>query len=500
MKKVSKAILIALAAMLVLGFAGLFGLNLYLQSPGVQARIQEEISRSLRVPLTITNTSLTPWSDLRITGITIPNGGTNLLEAASFNARYRIGPLFTGELVIYEMSVDSPKIVWAQNEAGKWVLPAPEETAEISAENAEQKQKPKVSEPAKSKPGSGFQVRIEGFEIKHGDVELRNHAQEPIATFTDVNIRYSTMTADRMEGVAQIQRAQWNGYAVFEEVRTPFVFADGDLNLTGLTSKIGGGSLGGDFTLRTKEKKQPFSVGLKIDGVDLTRAAADGGWSAAQAAGVLGGTIDLAGSSQEMARGDGRAQLVLRDGRFRQFSHLEIIGQALGIRELSDLRAESSTANVRIADEKAFIEDLQIDAGELQLSAKGIARFDGKLQLAARVTTTDRLIKELPGLVRNGFTLGADGARYVDFNINGKVNKPKTDLLDKVVGERIDGQFDDLLTSIFGTAKKKEEEKKAEEPKREKEKKKDETKKKKETSKGASAPARTGLRLVAVSQ
>ena len=121
-KKLSKAILIALGAVLALAIAVVFGINLYIQSPGVQSRLQEEISRSLRVPLKITNTSVTPWSDLRITGITVPNGGTNLLEAASFNARYRLWPIFSGKLVIYNMSVDSPTIVWPQNADRKSVV------------------------------------------------------------------------------------------------------------------------------------------------------------------------------------------------------------------------------------------------------------------------------------------------------------------------------------------------------------------------------------------
>ncbi len=95
-KKVSKAILITLAIVLALGTALLVGLNLYVQSPGTQARIQTELSKALRLPLQLTNTSVTPWSDLRITGITIPSGGANFLEAASFTARYRLLPLLEG--------------------------------------------------------------------------------------------------------------------------------------------------------------------------------------------------------------------------------------------------------------------------------------------------------------------------------------------------------------------------------------------------------------------
>ncbi len=118
-KKVSKAILIGLAVLVALGVALIVGLNLYIQSPGSQARIQEELSKLLRLPLKLTNVSVSPFGSLRVTGLTIPNGGANFLDAASFNARYRLLSLLQGKLVITEMNVESPKIVWIQAVDGK---------------------------------------------------------------------------------------------------------------------------------------------------------------------------------------------------------------------------------------------------------------------------------------------------------------------------------------------------------------------------------------------
>ena len=65
-KKLSKAILLALGALLVLAVFGLVCVNLYIQSPRAQEQIEEQLSRALRMPLKITNTSLSPWSGLQI--------------------------------------------------------------------------------------------------------------------------------------------------------------------------------------------------------------------------------------------------------------------------------------------------------------------------------------------------------------------------------------------------------------------------------------------------
>ena len=487
MKKLSKAILIAVGAVVALVIAVVFGINLYIQSPVVQARIQEEISRSLRVTLKITNTSLTPWNDLRITGITIPNGATNLLEAASFNARYRLLPIFSGKLVIYGMSVDSPKIVWLQNAEGKWELPKPAKAAVPATEEVPPPVVEAKEPTPKPKKKSGFQVVVEGFEIKHGNVELLDTAGQRVATFSDVHMLYTTLTPERIEGVADIGRIVWNEALAFETVRTPFNYTPEILDLPQISGTLGGGPISGSFHLKAKEPKSPFALGLKFDQVDLARVANEAGWGEGQASGALDGTLDLQGNFTRFSRAEGTAQLALHNGRFKEFSYFEMIGNALQIKQLSDLRLKDSFAEARIADEKINFETLTLDASDLTLSAKGVARFDGKLQLTARLSAQNALIKQLPGLVRDNFSAGDGDTRYIDFNITGRAAKPKTDLLDKIVGQKLESQFDDLVNGLFGTKKKKDDEKK--EP--------DKTKSDKKKKKKDDAPAEDAKKAAA---
>jgi len=480
-KKLSKAILIALAVIVTLGVAAVFGVNLYIQSPGVQAMIQQEISRALRMPLQITNSSVSPWGDLSITGITIPNGGSNLLEATAFRARYHVLPVFTGRLIIHDMSVENPKIVWAQNAEGKWVLPKPERAAAESATvPPDTAATPKPAAPsaaaetvgkdAAPKKKRGFQVTVDGFEIRHGSVELLDAALKPVATFTDVNIRYTTLTPERIEGVATIASITWAAAGSLEEVRTPFNYTPTLLDLPQLTGTLAGGPVTGSFKMRPAEAKSPFEMGLKFEQVDLAKVARGAGWGEGQATGTAAGILELQGTFAEFARSEGLVQLTLQNGRFHEFGYFEMIGQALQIKQLSDLRLKDSTASARIADEKLHFEKITLDAADLQLSATGVARFDGKLQFAARLTAQESLIKQLPGLVRDNFLPGENATRFIDFNITGKAAKPKTDLLDKIVGKKLENQFEDLVGSLFGSRKKKDDEKK-DDPKKKKKKK-----------------------------
>ena len=488
MKKLSKAILIAFAAVLLLAVVAFFGVNLYIQSPGTQARIQEELGKALRMPLRITNTSLTPWSDLMITGITIPNGDSNFLDASAFNARYRLAPLFGGKLIITEMSVDRPHIVWAQNAEGKWEVPKPAKKA-ASVEAVPVPKAEPVKREEKAAKESGFQVVVDGFQIRNGTVELLDKDRHPVAIFTNVNMNYTTLTADRLEGTAEIGRIVWNDWLAFDTVRAPFRYAGGDLDLPEITALLAGGAVSGSFRMRGEEPEAPFVAALKIEGVNAAKLSTDAGWSEGQALGTLSGNVDAHGSTNEVARLEGTGRLHIRDGRFRQLELLETIGLALQIRQLSDLRLKDGRAEFHLADEKAFVDALSLEALDLRITAEGLVRFDGKLQFASRLSVDDSLHRQLPGIVADNFTAEPGERHALAFEVTGKRFKPKTNLLDRVIGKKIGGQFEDLVSSIF-SSKKKEEPPKKEEKKKNKKKKPEEPKPADEAEPSA-APATT---------
>ena len=110
-----------------LGAIVLIGLNLYVQSLGTQARIQQELSQRLGAPVRIKAVSVTPWGGLTLSGITVAQSGAaadaNFLAADSFELHAGISSLFSRSLVIKKVSLVSPKVLWPQDEDGKWRLP-----------------------------------------------------------------------------------------------------------------------------------------------------------------------------------------------------------------------------------------------------------------------------------------------------------------------------------------------------------------------------------------
>ena len=482
MKKLSKAILLALAALLVLVVFGLFCVNLYIQSPRTQEQIQGQLSRALRMPLKITNTTLSPWSGLRITGITIPNGETTFLEAGSFAADYRVLPLLAGKLSISEMSIDHPKVVWKQDAEGKWKLPALEKKA-LTVDEA------RVPEPEKAekKSGGGFTVVIGRFVVKSGAVELVDKDGKHTATFTDVNMTYTALTDANVEGTAVIGRAVWADTLVLENVRTPFKYAAGELTLPEVIGTLAGGSVRGSYRAQPEAPKSPFEMAFTFEQVNLDRLATQVGWKPGQAGGTAAGQLALHGDMRRAERAEGSGQFQLRDGQFKQLELFQTIGQALNIHELSDLRLKDAHGEFRVGGEKVTFDQLTLTAANLQLGAKGTVRFDQKVALDAQLGVEEGLVKQLPDLVRASFATADNGRRTIDFNITGSTEKLRTNLLDKLIGQKIGQQFDDLLSGIFGGGKKDDDKKKKEEEERRKDEKREEKKRKKEQDKAAAA-------------
>src|SRR5882757_6158296 len=128
MRKLRRITIIAFAAVIGLGAVLLLGVNLYVQSQGAQAKIQEELSRRLGTRLEIRSMSVTPWGGLQLSGITIPQtssvGPKYFLEAKTFRLRVRYPSLFSQRLVINVVSLINPRVVWLQDAEGKWRLPS----------------------------------------------------------------------------------------------------------------------------------------------------------------------------------------------------------------------------------------------------------------------------------------------------------------------------------------------------------------------------------------
>ncbi len=459
MKRLPKLLLIALVALVALGAVLLLGLNLYVQSPATQGRIQAELSKALKLPLVITNTSLTPWSGMNINGITVPADGGNFLEAASFGAHYKLLPLLRRRLVIFDVKLEQPKIVWRQNADGKWVLPG------LAKKAAPGEQKPVKKEEKKS--GGGFEVELTELRIVGGSVDMLDVNGKCAARLVGADLNYVIESATKGRGTLVASRLT-AGTLGFETVTGEFKYDAGVVTIPALEGTLAGGSVKGTLELRPDEAKGPFTMSLAWDKVDAATLSTDAGWEKGQVSGTLGGELELHGRLKSLDKLEGSGKFSMANGQLKQLDFFQTIGQLLQIEGLSNLRLQRGVTTFRIADERAYVEEFVLETQDIRLSAEGQVKMDGKMALDARLALSPGLAKDLPTFVRQSFVdVDAEGRSGVAFRITGKTDRPKTDLAEKLVGRKLGDQFGNVLSKLFDT---KADDKPKEEPKKKKKK------------------------------
>lgn len=326
-----------------------------------------------------------------------------------------------------------------------------------SEKKPKSEEKPKSEKPPKKK--SWFQIVVEGGQLRRGSVDLLTKEHLPLATVTEINISYLSPNVDRAEGSIEVGRIVWANNNVFEKVRVPFSYLNGTLEVPEVKGTYGNGPFAGNASWKTRDPGSPFVAGLKFENIDLDRLTRDTEEPLGQAMGILSGVLNLRGSAEAREQLSGEGHLTVREGRFRDFVYFTMIGQPLGIDRMADVKVKELVGDLHIANEHVYIDKLAVDAEELQLNAQGVARFDGKLQVAARLSVQESLVAEMPAANRERMTVNG-GARFIDFKLTGKTHKPKTDLADRVAGQTPALNFDQMLASILETAKKRSLEKK----------------------------------------
>lgn len=468
MKRLSKAILLIAAGLLGTGVAGLLGLKFYLESDSTQARIQDQLGKALKVPLTIGRSRVSLWGGLSLENIRVPGAGGAFLEAPSCSAHYRLLPLFQKRLEIYGLKADNAKISWRQDAEGHWTLPKREPAGPAAARPAEG---------AEAASDNKFEVHVDGIQLGGVSLELLDKAGQPVAGFQQIRIDCQILGPERAEGTVEIGATRWQAM-LLERARSPFTYQDGILEVPGLVADLYGGQLTGQLTVtQPKEDKRPFTASLQLAGVDLQRLTTETKWAPDKFAGRLAARAELKGAFSRLAKVEGPGQLTVEGCQINQLDLFRTIGDVFNVEELSDLRLKDARADFVLGDERAQVQSLLLDGAGLQITASGPVRFDGKLALDSRLAFSETTARKLPDFVRNNFTNSdTNGLKGVDFKLSGTFEKPKTDLLDRVIGGKLTEQFDDLLSGLFGTRKKDDQKKKDE--KKKDDKKKDDKKKK----------------------
>jgi type II secretion system protein N len=483
-KQLGRILLWLAGGALVLVCIILLAVNLYVQSQGVHHRIQQELSERLDSPLTLRRISVTPWSGLKLSGISIPQEpgkiGGDFLTADTFQLRVQFWSLFSDRLVIRQVALIKPEVVWEQNRAGKWRLPQfpPEKRAAPQRASAGRSEPVRSVPPAAASPatasapptspnGSATLVtgatpapvstpEVRRVRLRDGNFTFLDSAGRVVAKFIGLNFTSSFRTATAVKGSTKIEKISLRDRFFIEDLDSPLHYDPTSLIFSNISAKAAGGNLTGRFDMQLQTADSPFHATVNFRGLDADKLVTNAGGPPGMIEGKLEGSLDATGKTADSNALSGRGTIFLRDGKLQQYSLLVALGQILQIDELMQLQLEQAEVHFHISPGIVTIDQLLLRSPNIRLSATGTINFDGKLHLDSQLALNEKVRRQLFAPIRENFQpIGnLPGYAAVDFRVSGTVEHPKTNLMEKVVGHDL-RDLGGVISSLFGHHKKK---------------------------------------------
>ncbi|HVF71266.1 MAG TPA: AsmA-like C-terminal region-containing protein [Chthoniobacterales bacterium] len=483
MQKLGRIVLLSLGLIVGLAVLILIGINMYVQSRGTQARIQHELSRRLGTPLRIQRISVTPWAGLKLTGITIPQTdpgvSPDFLSAKTFRLRIQFASLFGQQLVIKEVALIGPEIFWAQNAEGKWRLPSmpappePPDAVPPPPAPAVPGTVPAIESVPETPPGppaivetlpapAVFTPEVQRVNVVRARFQFLDRKQQPVATFEDVNFRSSFRTANDLRGRVTIARTSLRNRFFLQQLHSPLRYDSNQLDFSEIVARAGEGEISGRFTMQPQAQDSPFTVQIQFRDVQADRIITEAGGALGTVTGKLEGHLEAAGNTADPNALTGKGEIVLRDGQVRQYALLVALGQLLQIQELQQLRLDQAQIKYHINPGVVTIDEMVFRSENIRLSATGTVGFDGKLHLESQLAVNEKMRGQLFRAVRDNFKpIDDPGYSALSFQVSGTVGRPKTNLMERLIGRDLK-DLSSVITGLMGGGKDKK--KKAEEP------------------------------------
>jgi type II secretion system protein N len=477
-QKFGRLALLLIGGFLILAAVVFIALNLYVQSQGTQARIQQELRQRFGTALKIGRISVTPWSGVKLSDITIAQGATgsaNFLEAKNFGLRIAFLSIFSRKLIIKEATLVSPNVVWPQNAEGKWRLPdlhgertessplltppsrmPPPDESQTGRKTAPElataspSEKSRVRSVPTKRAAPPFISEIHKVTLTDGNFRFLGRGSESVANFQGVRFRASITNAAALHGNARVEKVSLRDRFFLQQLRSPLRYNENGLDLAQISARVGSGDVTGRFAMQPETEESPFHVEMKFRGVQADQIISEAGGPPGVLQGKLEGSVQADGKTTDPDALAGNGEIFLHDGQLRQYNILVTLGQIFQIEELTQLHLDQAEAKYHLTPGLVTIDELVLRSQNIHLSASGTVSFRGKLRLNSRLAINEKVRAQLFKPIRANFQPTEEpGYSAVDFEVSGTLEHPKTNLLEKVVGR----DLKDLVNSFLGGGK-----------------------------------------------
>jgi hypothetical protein len=241
-----------------------------------------------------------------------------------------------------------------------------------------------------------------------------------------------------------------------EQLRSPLRYEPDVLELSKIFARAGNGQINGYFAMQPEAEDSPFTTSVKFQDVLADQIIANAGGPKGVVQGKLEGSFQASGKAADPEAFVGNGEIFLRDGRVQQYSLLVLLGELLQIEELRELHLEQAEARYHVNPGLVTIDELILRSPNIRLTASGTVAFNGKLKLDSQLAINDKIRGQLFKAIRQNFQpINEPGYSAVDFQVGGTIDRPSTNLMDRLVGRDISSMINSFLGGKKERAKKK---------------------------------------------
>ena len=245
----------------------------------------------------------------------------------------------------------------------------------------------------------------------------------------------------------------WRDRFFLSRLQSPLQYDPAMLDLSQVSAAVAVGQVSGRFTMHPQEHDSPFTASVKFREVQADQIVTNAGGDPGVVQGKLEGNLTAAGKTADPNALIGSGEIYLRDGQVQQYSLLIALGKILQLEELAHLHFDQASVKYHLTPGLVTVDELLLRSPHIRLTATGTVTFAGKMRLESQLAVNEKIRAQLFSAIRDNFEPTTDPAfAAVGFQVSGTVGRPKTNLVEKLVGQDLN-DLGSVINSFLGGKK-----------------------------------------------
>jgi hypothetical protein len=416
----------------VLGIVG-YGYHLIgkLNTPEFKADILKKATEAAGANVAVQDMNISLLSGVTLTGVRVDNPPPfkgQLLTADAFVLKYKLRPLLDKRLEVEELSLQKPVIALSMDSKGAFNY----EKLGGGAKPAPAPANAPAPKPGES-PSLPLKLVLSKLSVSHADLSMTDATKATLVKVQDANFKSAFQVegaAATGTGDAKIATLSLADMMFLRDVQTKLSVSPAAVKLQPLSSKLAGGTAGGDMNLDLKSFR--YSTNLDVKNVDVKTLIAEAK-SMGGVEGKLAAKASFEGSGgMETLKGKGHAEIT--SCKVTQSKVLAMMSQVLHVPELANPDFTECVVDFQMAKNKVTTPKISLKGAAVQLTGSGTMdmattelAYDFNLALS-NAMLNKITVKEM----RAAFKDRNDGFATVDFKVWGPSAAPQNDLASRM--------------------------------------------------------------------